>query len=277
MLRFNGLLTAADLKPAKIRLVRHRHGRAYQRRVYQDAIHRDPRFEQYQSSQSNPTVIEQMCSAEAIAAFVVDPSGQTVFVGLWCVEGSREEYLADPYITSPRPPLAGSVVINLKRMAALSEYCGRIVVDWGGGERAWVQYADRRDKEIIEVRRNAEEPHFPGFARFACGLHELDGLPGTWLEPLRASRGVYLLVHRPTGAQYVGSATGGDGFIGRWRGYADGHGGNAAMRELAHGPDQYDVRILETSGSGATIDDVYDLESLWKEKLGSRVQGLNRN
>ena len=165
MLRFNGLLTAAGLKPAKIRLVRHRHGREYQRRVYQDAIHRDPRFEQYQSGQSNPTVIEQMCSAEAIAAFVVDPSGQTVFVGLWCVEGSREEYLADPYITSPRPPLAGSVVINLKRMAALSEYCGRIVVDWGGGERAWVQYADRRDKKSSksgEMPRNRTSPDLRG-------------------------------------------------------------------------------------------------------------------
>lgn len=39
----------------------------------------------------------------------------------------------------------------------------------------------------------------------------------------------------------------------------------------------FDVRILETVGSGATIPDVYDLESLWKEKLGCRAHGLNRN
>jgi hypothetical protein len=30
-------------------------------------------------------------------------------------------------------------------------------------------------------------------------------------------------------------------------------------------------------GSGATVEDVCDLESQWKKKLGSRVQGLNRN
>ena len=88
---------------------------------------------------------------------------------------------------------------------------------------------------------------------------------------------MYLLVHRTSGAQYVGSATGGDGFLGRWRGYADGHGGNIAMRELGHPADNYDVRILETAGSGATVEDVYGLESHWKETLGSRAQGLNRN
>ena len=84
-------------------------------------------------------------------------------------------------------------------------------------------------------------------------------------------------MHRPSGAQYVGSATGADGFLGRWRSYADGHGGNVALRELAHRADDYEVRILETVGSSATLDDVCDLESLWKDKLGSRVQGLNRN
>jgi hypothetical protein len=63
----------------------------------------------------------------------------------------------------------------------------------------------------------------------------------------------------------------------RFDDYADGHGGNKAMRELAHPPDEYDVRILETAGSAASPDDVYDLESLWKDKLGSRAQGLNRN
>jgi len=88
---------------------------------------------------------------------------------------------------------------------------------------------------------------------------------------------VYLLIHRASGAQYVGSATGADGFLGRWEGYADGHGGNVAMRELGHPVEDFDVRILETAGSGATVEEVCQLESLWKNKLGSRAQGLNRN
>jgi hypothetical protein len=75
----------------------------------------------------------------------------------------------------------------------------------------------------------------------------------------------------------VGSASGEDGFIGRWRGYANGHGDNTAMRQLAGGAERYQVRVLETVGSGATFEEVCELESLWKEKLGSRVNRLNRN
>lgn len=277
MLRFNSLLTAAGLEPAKIRLVRHKHKPFALRRVYQDAIQQHPRFEQFQAAQCNPTVIDQIRTAYAIAGFVVDPRGQTVFVGLWQVDGSREGILPDPYEPPPTEYSPGTVVFDLNRMAPLNHYCGRLVIDWGGGERAWVQYADRRDKEIIELRRTAEELPFPGFSRFMCCLNEIDALPVSWQEPLRASRGIYLLVHRPTGSQYVGSATGGEGFLGRWRGYADGHGGNVGLKELADSYTQYDVRILETAGSGISIDEIYVLESLWKEKLGSRVQGLNRN
>lgn len=277
MLGFRSLLVSVGLDPTKIRLLRHRHKREHQRLVYQDAIRRDPRFDAYQSSQTNPTVIDQIRSADAIAAFVVGPAGETVFIGLWRVLGSREAHLPDPYVTAARPSPTAAVIFRLERIAELDKYSGRIVVDWGGGERAWVQYAHRRDKEIVEIRRKAEEPRFPGFGRFGCGLHEVEALPPTWLEALRTSRGVYLLVDRETGAQYVGSATGEDGFVGRWRGYADGHGGNAAMRQLAQGPERYHVRVLETVGSGATYEDICDLESLWKEKLGSRVKGLNRN
>lgn len=277
MLGFNHLLNGAGLNPGEVRLLRHRHLREYHRSMYHDAIHRHPRFDQYQSGQGNPTVITQMRSAAVIAAFVADPAGSTVFVGLWRVSGSRKPAPPDPYMTAHRPSHSTSATILLERMTELEQYCGRIVIDWGGGERAWVQYAARQDKEIIEIRRKAEEPLFPGFSRFAWRLHDIDALPPAWLEALRTSRGVYLLVDRESGAQYVGSATGEDGFVGRWRCYSDGHGGNTAMRQLARSAEEYDVRILETVGSGASDDDICDLESLWKNKLGSRASGLNRN
>lgn len=276
MLKFNAIFTAAGLDPANIRLVRHRDP-THHRALYDDAIRRHPRFEQYQSGQGNPRVIALLRSAKMLAAYVVDPRGQTVFVGIWRVQGFRDEYLPDPYRAPDPAPKETRVTIDMQRMAELDEYCGRIIIDWGGGERAWVQYAHRHDKKILEVRREATEERFPGFARFSCKLNETEDLPSVWMEPLRATRGVYLLVYRPTGLQYVGSATGADGFIGRWREYANGHGGNLGMRELDHGAEEYDVHILETVGSGATLDDVYNLETLWKEKLGSRVQGLNQN
>lgn len=169
------------------------------------------------------------------------------------------------------------VRFDLEHDPRLEAYRGRILVNWGGGERAWVQYADRQDKEITELRRTIEEPLFPGFAHFISALHEIDGLPQAWLESLRSTRGVYLLTHGVSGSQYVGSAIGSDGFLGRWRFYADGHGGNVALRELGHPASEYVVSILETVGSASNADDIYQLESLWKVKLGSRVTGLNRN
>jgi hypothetical protein len=46
-----------------------------------------------------------------------------------------------------------------------------------GASEAWVQYAERRDKRIFELRRHAEEPTFYGFGHFTAGLHEVDTQP----------------------------------------------------------------------------------------------------
>jgi len=75
----------------------------------------------------------------------------------------------------------------------------------------------------------------------------------------------------------VGSATGDSGFFGRWLCYQDGHGGNVGLRELAADAAEYDVNILEVAASNATVEEIYEHESLWKRKLGTRANGLNRN
>ncbi|MBI1381728.1 MAG: GIY-YIG nuclease family protein [Planctomycetaceae bacterium] len=276
MLTFNALLAAVNIEPEVVRLVRHRDPK-YNRAIYDDAVRRHARFEQYQSVQGSPRVISMLRTAQVLVAFVVDPRGETVFVGLWRVRGVKSGYVSDPYRGPVPVPSKSSASFDLQRMPELDEYAGRVIVDWGGGGRAWVQYAHRRDKPILELRRKAVEESFPGFARFTCRLDEVDGLPMTWQEPLRGTRGIYLLVERATGAQYVGSATGSGGFLGRWKQYANGHGGNAGLRELMLDAHEYDVCILETAGSGAELEDVYAIETLWKQKLGSRARGLNRN
>jgi len=87
---------------------------------------------------------------------------------------------------------------------------------------------------------------------------------------------VYLLTCPRTKEQYVGIASGGEGLLGRWREYfATGHGGNAGLK--SRDPSDYQVSILETVGSSVTINDLLILESRWKDKLQSRLMGLNRN
>jgi hypothetical protein len=80
-----------------------------------------------------------------------------------------------------------------------------------------------------------------------------------------------------TGQQYVGSAYGVGGFFGRWMSYADGHGGNVGLKAVGASASAFDVAVLEVVGSEATNDEIFGRETLWKEKLGTRVKGLNRN
>lgn len=101
-------------------------------------------------------------------------------------------------------------------------------------------------------------------------------MPRSWVAALQSSRGVYLLTCPRTREQYVGSATGEEGFWGRWRSYIDtGHGGNVGL--MSRDPSDYQVSILEVAGTSATPDDIRIMEGRWQRKLQSREMGLNRN
>lgn len=276
MLTFNQLLRAANIEPELVRLVRHRDPNV-QRAVFDAALRGDASFDEYQEHQGTDQIIAQFRAAKFLAAFVGEPiTSETIFVGLW-------ERLSDHPGPSPRIPLSiagthsASVVFETRRLEALAEYRGRIVIEWGDAARVWVQRADRQEKAIIEVRREPREPSFPGFLHLMLPLDKVANVPPAWSVALRNVRGIYLLVHRGSGAQYVGSAYGADGILGRWLSYADGHGGNVAMRELAAGADAYEATILEIVGSDATIEEICERENLWKKKLGSKAQGLNCN
>lgn len=172
---------------------------------------------------------------------------------------------------------AGSChLYRLGLLDALGEYAGRLWIDWGKGYRAWIQRGDRVPKPVLELKRSFGEDPFPGFAALILNLSELEGIPAGWADALRSMKGVYLLTCPKTREQYVGIASGGDGFLGRWREYfSTGHGGNVGLR--SRDPTDYRVSILETVGSAATIADLLTLEARWKDKLQSREMGLNRN
>lgn len=266
MLTFNQLLHRGGLAPADVRLVRHKPGRHHRRELYDAAMRNEPQFREYQEVQDAEQVITQFRAAKQLAGFFVEPTTKdTLFVGVWDILGEREA----------KPPYIGFKTVLRDEFDL---YRGRIVIDWGDGERAWVQRADKQDKAIIEIRQRREDPAFPGFAKLHHPLHEIENVPVAWAEVLRNARGIYLLVHRDSGQQYVGSAYGAGGFFARWLSYADGHGGNVAMKELAASPDAFDAAILEVFGSDVTnLEDVVARENVWKEKLGSKAKGLNRN
>ena len=200
-----------------------------------------------------------------------------MFVGLYSAEliGPLEATLVDP--STGRELAAGSCNrYQLVKDDRLGEFEGKLFIDWGDGHRSWIQRPHFQNKAISELRAAFQDPPFPGFNRFVKTLSDLENLPIGWKEPLRAARGIYLLTCPKTKEQYVGAATGAEGFMGRWQSYLEtGHGGNVALKSRA--VSDYQVSILEMASSTATQEDILSMESLWKTKLQSREMGLNRN
>jgi hypothetical protein len=273
---FNTILRGAGLDPAEVRLLRHQDQRAERGRTPYELWRDDrPRFEVYQRLQQ--TKNRPRFRASYWASFVGTRDGDTLFVGLYavkCLGLLRQD--------TPRPhregiDKAGSCdEYEMKVQPSLADLDGRLVIAWGDGARAWVQHADRRDKTVVEIRKEFAEPAFPGFLEFREPLSKIEGLAKGWIEVLRSSRGVYLLTCPKTKEQYVGSATGEECFWQRWVEYArTGHGGNVALK--SRDPSDYQVSILEVAGTAATPDEIRTMEGRWQRKLQSREMGLNRN
>lgn len=169
---------------------------------------------------------------------------------------------------------------SLTKTRLLAEYEGRMFIKWNN-PISWAQWA-KQDKPVVEIRRQMEEPVFPGFIQFPPTTFEaLDALPDSWKASLRAARGIYVLVCTKTGVctkpgkLYIGSAYGSDGFWGRWQEYFQtGHGGNEGMKLDPKA--EYQVSIVEVAGSSADVSDIVALENRWKSKLRSRdFENLN--
>lgn len=165
---------------------------------------------------------------------------------------------------------------DLERVSQFEDLVGRLLIDWGTGTRAWSQWPERQDKPIVEIRLKRQDDPFPGFSDFQSTVEEIEFLPASWQGALSSVRGVYLLVCPTTGEQYVGSAYGEKGFLGRWRDYAtNGHGGNRLL--IARERSNYAVSIIEVASPDMSASDVIRREAAWKSKLGSRTHGLNDN
>lgn len=180
-----------------------------------------------------------------------------------------------------------SAYFNLEPVDLLKDYEGRLVIDWGKGTLAWHQKGTT-EKPIIAIDAANKQP-FPGFENVVLSygmlkeVAENDTDYELWHTALSSVNAVYLIVDTENGMQYVGSAYGKDGLLGRWRCYVDSlHGNNKLMKELlgAH-PDRYQYfqfSILQILPKTVTDDEIVHIESLWKRKLRTLAPfGMNNN
>lgn len=274
---FNSLLSQFDLAPADVILLRHQDTRAATKRTPYELWRDDPPgFERYQSCQTIENRARFM-RARNWTSFVATPDGATMFVGLYTAsyKGLLEADTRQPHTN--RIDSAGSLdVYDLRPDERMSDLEGKLFIEWGDGARAWVQRADNQNKQVVELRREFKEDDFPGYLNFIAPLSRVKELPAGWIARLREATGIYLLTCPRTHEQYVGSASGGEGFWQRWIDYSvAGHGGNIALKSRE--PSDYQVSILEVAGSALSAEEILKMEARWKAKLQSQEMGLNRN
>jgi hypothetical protein len=106
---------------------------------------------------------------------------------------------------------------------------------------------------------------------------ELNSLPRRFQDELAGWRGIYLIKDSSDGLAYVGAAYGQQNILGRWKNYRDsGHGDNKLLRQ--RNPSNFRFSILERLADNVDERTVFDRETSWKIRLGTRVpDGLNAN
>lgn len=277
-LNFKSLLLEAGIDPAQVRLLRHQTTLPNGLTPF-DLWHRDrAAFDEYQSYQQHSQ--RAHFASPCWATFLGLHDGRTMFSGLYQV--GEPQLVGEPYTFAATGQQFGAGVDDrypLQLADELSSYIGLLYIDWSGGpsgKRAWRQRADLQSKPITELHRTGASRPFPGFGAFIEPLSHILSLPQPWAQVLTANKGVYLLTCPDTKEVYVGSATGANGFLGRWTEYAlNGHGGNVVLKRRQ--PSDYQVSILEVAGSHASDTEILALEERWKMKLQSREMGLNAN
>lgn len=167
----------------------------------------------------------------------------------------------------------------------LKEYEGRLLIEWGKGALAWAQKGTN-EKPIVAIQ---DKRVFSGYENFILTYEELKEIVKdptayeSWHTALSSVNAIYLIVDRENGRQYVGSAYGKGGLLGRWTHYVDSlHGGNKLMKELlCNYPDRYvhfQFSVLQLLPKTATPEDVIHAETLLKKKLLTYEPfGMNAN
>ena len=277
-LRFNMLLDEAGLDPGEVRLLRHQ-TLLPDGRTPLDLWRADrSTFDYYQSYQLHSQ--RAYFTSPWWACFLGTRDGRTMFAGIYSAGEPTLVEKSFVFETTGETESPGTIDhYALALSDRLQGYAGRLYVGWDGsssGKRAWKQRADAQDKPITELHLDDAGQPFPGLMEITMPLSLIVEAPPGWIAQLTEARGVYLLTCPRTGELYVGSATGSEGFWGRWTAYAaNGHGGNVAL--ISRERSDWTVSILQVAGSADTNDDVLGMEAGWKSKLMTGQFGLTRN
>jgi hypothetical protein len=289
MIGLNDLLEDVGLQSASTLVMRHRPLEPSLRKVLPWLIADRPDLFLAFQSEHSPTVERMLKKASTLASFVADGAGRALFVGIYAVRGYHQithkriwaipenQELKALGMRGPRPE-HNPLWFDLELVPELANLCGRLVVAWPGGERAWTRWADRNSFPIHAIHEESVfSLEMSAWNELLLTWQELKVLPRSWQQKLAQWRGIYYIRDSASGKGYVGSACGAENIWGRWSNYAaSGHGGNRLLRDV--NPENLSFSILQRVSPDLSKDDVIGIENSWKLRLQTRApQGLNDN
>lgn len=141
------------LEGKRVKLVRHKDSRA----EYREAIKERNRLLAYQQKQGR----DVFGDCEYIVSFIGLERSKSLFFGVFKVLDSKV--------------VDGHYIYNLQKVDVFDCLADRLVIDWGGSARAWLQWYDRQSKNVIEILPPGYIGSFPGLLDFVLEFGELQG------------------------------------------------------------------------------------------------------
>lgn len=264
----------------KTKLVRHQDKKFDVQKLYKTGY-----LDFYQGTQGK----DVFGNCNFILSFIGDENKKATFIGAYKKVSSQIYHPGLVPIGYPINSEDSKFYYEFEKIPLLEDLIDRLVIDWGKSTRMWCQWlSEEKEKQVIEILPKGYIKEFPGYDELNISYEELRSIiknPDAnriWHTMLSSVAGVYMIVDMLTGFQYVGSAYGENGILGRWQTYVDTfHGGNQILINILHdNPKRYQdfqFSILQTLPRSMNRDQVIRKEQVYKLKLGSRAFGLNIN
>lgn len=268
----------------RVKLIRHKDNRTekvisdktYKESLFDLYLNENAVFLDYQSEQLK----KNFEKIDYIVAFIGEEGVTSRFLGVYKNNGVISElglYNGDALAKFDFQELSGFELLK-----------ERIVIEWKSPVM-WHQYYDN-EMPVVRIDRGLSENNIPVFKSFEDVLLDYNQLKrifetnnAEWKSKLESCNGIYLILDKKCGKQYVGSTYNRDGIWGRWKQYAEtGHGGDKDLKPLLSDDSNYAAKyfqwcILETLPLKILDEHAIDRESLYKRKFGTREFGYNNN
>ena len=218
-----------------------------------------------------------------------------ISIGLVRMDTSKDEWLLFTVgkikkVKDVLPKFYG-VAVDYETFKDYEDLYGRVIIEYHNNSRQMLRKAiglidDLIIKEILPSMYTGFD--FPGYKNVKLFFKDLativNGNYPSYKNALKQQKAVYLITDTNNGNLYVGSATGSEMLLQRWKDYVkNGHGNNKDLkviyrkRGFEYIKKYFQYTILENYN--ARTDDKYILEreKYWKRVLYSKEFGYNEN